>query len=72
MEDHIHLIVSMNANQELSKIVIQIKGESSHWVNKQKILEVKFEWQDDYIALSISKSQLPKVINYIKKPRGAS
>lgn len=65
VEDHIHLIVSMNANQDLAKIVMHIKGESSHWVNKQKILDVKFEWQDDYIALSISKSQLPKVIRYI-------
>jgi REP element-mobilizing transposase RayT len=42
-----------------------IKGESSFWVNKQKILKGKFEWQDEYIALSVSESGISKVRQYI-------
>ena len=48
------------------KAVMQlIKGESSFWFNKQKIIETKLDWQDDYFAVSISESQVPQVRNYI-------
>lgn len=42
-----------------------IKGESSHWVNLNKLIPGKFEWQDDYIAISVSESILDKVIEYV-------
>jgi len=64
--DHIHLIVSLTANQSISKIVQLIKGESSYWVNKNKLINRKFEWQDDYFAISISKSVLEKVRKYVE------
>lgn len=64
--DHIHLIVSLGANQTVGKIVQLLKGESSYWVNKSKLLKGKFEWQDEYIAVSISKSMLDKVRKYVE------
>jgi hypothetical protein len=42
-----------------------IKGESSFWVNKQHLLDTKFEWQAEYIALSVSYSASDKVKAYI-------
>ena len=42
-----------------------LKGESSNWVNKGNLVEGKFEWQDEYIAVSVSESQLNKVREYI-------
>ena len=65
VEDHIHLLVSLGTEQTISKIAMLIKGESSFWINKQKILKGKFEWQDEYIALSVSKSAIEKVQQYI-------
>lgn len=44
----------------------QIKGESSFWANnKTTLFDRKFEWADEYYAVSVSESQLPKVRNYI-------
>ena len=43
-----------------------IKGESSYWINKQNILKEKFEWQDEYFAVSVSESLVDRVRNYIK------
>ena len=43
-----------------------IKGESSFWINKNKITKTKFEWADEYFAVSVSESQINKVRNYIK------
>lgn len=66
VDDHIHLLVSLGTEQTIAKTAMLIKGESSFWVNKQKIIPTKFEWQDDYIALSVSYSAVDKVKDYIK------
>jgi len=42
-----------------------MKGESSHWINKNKIIRDKFIWQDDYWAVSVSESHLASVRSYI-------
>ena len=65
VEDHIHLLISLGTEQTISKIAMLIKGESSFWINQQNIIPQKFEWQDDYIALSVSQSAVPKVRQYI-------
>jgi len=43
-----------------------LKGESSYWINKQKLTPNKFEWQDEYFAVSVSESAVNYVRNYIK------
>jgi putative transposase len=65
-KDHIHCIISLNHDQNISKIMNLIKGESSFWINKNKITKTKFEWADEYFAASVSESQINKVRNYIK------
>jgi putative transposase len=63
--DHIHLLISLGTEQSVSKIAFLIKGESSWWMNKQHLIKQKFEWQDEYIALSVSESGLSNVRRYI-------
>jgi len=65
-KEHIHCIVSLNKNQSISDVIHLIKGESSFWINKNKITNKKFEWSDEYFAVSISESQINKVRDYIK------
>ena len=59
-------MVSLGASQTISQIAFLLKGESSHWVNENRLTLGKFEWQDEYIAVSVSESQIEKVRNYIK------
>lgn len=63
--DHCHCLVSLSSNQTIEKIVQLIKGESSHWINKNELTKEKFAWQDEYFAVSISESQIDVVRNYI-------
>ena len=65
--DHVHCLVSLGIDQSMSKIMQLIKGESSFWVNKNGICEEKFEWQDEYFAVSVSESIVDRVREYIKK-----
>lgn len=64
--DHIHLLISMEPEQNIAKCVQMIKGESAHWINTNHLLKFKFEWQDEYMALSISESMIDRIRNYIK------
>ena len=71
--DHCHCLVSLGVDQTIQKVMQLIKGESSFWINKQGLLvdlpsaEIeKFEWQDEYFAVSVSESMLVIVRNYIK------
>jgi len=63
--DHAHCLISLNKNQCISDVVQLIKGESSFWINKNKLTQNKFSWQDDYWAVSVSESHLQATRNYI-------
>jgi putative transposase len=64
--EHCHCLVSLGVDQNISRIMNLLKGESSFWINQQNLCEGKFEWQNDYFAVSVSESMLEKVRNYIK------
>jgi len=64
--DHCHCLISLGVDQTIQKVMQLIKGESSFWINKQGLTQQKFEWQDEYFAVSVSESVLEKVRNYIK------
>ena len=66
-EQHCHCLISLGDNQTLRKLMQLIKGESSYWINQQKLTRKKFEWQDEYFAVSVSESKIDVVRNYIKK-----
>lgn len=63
--DHCHCLVSLGENQTLSKTVQVIKGESSYWINQNNLCKTKFEWQDEYYAVSVSQSIVKRVRQYI-------
>jgi putative transposase len=65
--DHCHCLVSLGVDQTIQKVMQLIKGESSFWINKQQLTKNKFEWQDEYFAVSVSESMIEIVRNYIKK-----
>lgn len=63
--EHLHALIGMNTEFGIAKIMNLIKGESSFWINKQKLTSDKFEWADEYFAVGVSESQLTKVNRYI-------
>ena len=66
VEEHVHATISLGSSQSISKAAQLLKGESSNWVNKNKLTPVYFEWQDEYIAVSVSESKINIVRDYIK------
>ena len=63
--DHLHALVSLSAEQNISTLMNLLKGESSYWGNKNLQWSEKFGWQDEYFAVSVCESQFEAVNNYI-------
>ena len=64
--EHLHALISLGGQQTISEIMQKIKGESSFWINKNKLTRLKFEWQDDFYSVSIGMSQLENLRKYIR------
>ncbi len=65
VEDYMHVLLSLGSEQTISKVAMLLKGESSFWVNKNKLIKGKFEWQDEYMALSVNYRSIDRVRTYI-------
>ena len=58
-------MISLGTDQTIEKIAQLIKGESSFWTNKNNLCNAKFEWQDEYFAVSVSETNVENVRKYI-------
>jgi len=69
IEDHIHALVLAPPTIAPSRIAQYLKGDSSKWIHEEFPNLRRFEWQDGYGGFTVSKSQVPDLIEYIKNQR---
>ncbi len=65
MPDHTHLLVGMKSAISLSDLVRDVKAGSSKFINDNRWIAGKFNWQEGFGAFSYSKSQIDTVVKYI-------
>ena len=63
--DHIHIFIGYSPGQPLPELVRDIKANSSKFINENRWIIGKFEWQAGYGAFSYSQSQIDNVVKYI-------
>ena len=66
MPDHTHLLIGLKPSISISDLVRDIKAGSSKFINDNRLVKGKFNWQEGFGAFSYSKSQINYVINYIQ------
>ncbi len=66
MPDHLHLFFGFRPVQSLADLMRLVKGESSEWINKQKLTPSTFRWQEGYGAFSYARSQVKAVAQYVE------
>ncbi|MGY4537672.1 putative transposase [Mucilaginibacter sp. UYNi724] len=69
MPDHLHMFIGLDPSQSISDLMRLVKGDSSEWINKERLTPFKFQWQEGYGAFSYSKSHIDKVVKYITNQR---
>ena len=63
--DHTHILIGMNPTISISDLTRDIKANSSKFINEQRWIPLRFNWQEGFGAFAHSKSQVEKVIEYI-------
>src|SRR5437868_13775951 len=61
MSDHAHLLIALPPTMTLAAAVQKFKANTSRFLGKE------FEWQEGYAAFSVSASNVPATIEYIRK-----
>jgi REP element-mobilizing transposase RayT len=65
VKDHMHILFALSKAYPVSKIVEEVKTDSSRWMKEQGIRG--FYWQNGYGAFSIGQSQVAAVKKYIAR-----
>lgn len=63
--DHVHLFFELDPSLTISGVIGKVKASSSKWMNERGFIPRKFNWQKGYGAFSYSRSQRPRIIQYI-------
>ncbi len=63
--EHVHALIDLPTNITAEECIQLLKGSSSHYINKNRIINSRFSWGRGYGAFSVSASQLDKVAEYI-------
>ena len=64
-KDHVHVFFELHPDSRISDLMRMLKATSSKWINDNKLVKGKFQWQAGYGTFSYSRSQRNDVINYI-------
>ena len=68
-KNHVHILCRLHRPISQSKLVKEIKANSSLWMKTQGQQYEDFYWQDGYASFSVSQSDMMKVIKYIQNQR---
>ena len=66
-KDHVHVFFELKPDLKISDLMRNLKAISSKWINDNRFVSGKFQWQEGYGAFSYSRSQRDAVIKYIIK-----
>jgi putative transposase len=66
IEDHIHLLSGFPPTINISDLIKQIKGSSSHFITHEIKPNEFFKWQCSYGAFTVSCDDIDSVANYIR------
>lgn len=63
--NHVHVFFELPPSLRVSDVMRDLKAISSKWINDNRFVKGKFQWQEGYGAFSYSRSQRNEVIQYI-------
>lgn len=65
MPDHVHIFIGYQPAHPLPDLLRDIKANTSKFINENKWIPGRFQWQEGYGAFSYSHPQIPDIIKYI-------
>ena len=65
--DHVHCLIRLKADQNISDVIQLLKVEASHWINNNQLSARRFSWSREYYVASVSEGNLRNVRHYITR-----
>jgi REP element-mobilizing transposase RayT len=65
--DHVHILAKLRQDKAVSKLIGELKANSSGWISRTFEGAAGFAWQEGYGAFTVSESLAPKVRRYIER-----
>lgn len=65
VEDHVHILMGYNINQNIPDLVRELKTATSKMINGSGKIPYTFAWQRGYAVFSYSHSHIDRVASYI-------
>ncbi len=62
--DHVHMLLKLRGDQCPADLVREIKKASNAWM-RESVGKRDFSWQRGYTALSVSQSDVTRIVDYI-------
>ena len=69
VSDHLHMLISFGRTVSISKLITEIKANSSRWIKTKDVKYSTFSWQRGYGAFSVARRNLDSVIKYINNQK---
>lgn len=63
--DHVHMLVSLSKTVALCDLMLNVKRDSSKWINDRATAGAAFGWQDGYFGFSIGESGVKALRAYV-------
>jgi REP element-mobilizing transposase RayT len=68
-ENHLHLLLSLTPMMIVAEVAHNLKGASTHYINKESGLNESLYWQDGYAVVTLRQAEIPKVTKYIERQK---
>jgi len=65
VEDHVHCFMGLKPSVSISELMKKVKSKSSKYINDNKLILDRFEWQEGYGVFSYSQSHIDAKYKYI-------
>ncbi len=69
MPDHIHIFIGYKPTDPIPELIKVVKSESTKWINQNRLVRYRFQWQKGYGAFSYSRSHIDSVYRYIQNQK---
>ncbi|MBX3071432.1 MAG: IS200/IS605 family transposase [Thermomicrobiales bacterium] len=66
MPEHVHLVVGIPPRMAIADVVKQIKGSSSHLLNRLSGDQPWYGWQGEYGVMSFGERSLDRIVWYVE------
>jgi len=68
-ENHLHVLAGLTPTVCAAEAAKNLKGASSHYINKESGLGETLYWQDGYGVITLRQEEVPKVVRYIERQK---